>query len=256
MRKATINGMVVEIYDSIEDLPIIRYHKYNKMLLVDAGVGSDLAAFDSHIEKAIRYINSNTPNMAAVELNNLRQNVLFIHSEVSPKNLAFAALVKSINGKPCNDLSDDGLHNLAKRFSEVPQSEITAHVEAVKKKIDEELTLYFPRLFDNAEVKEYYDILKKRTMAVLQSIIEGETGESAREIDNITGELITYFNPQAYIGPESVEVKHDRQFENMCLILSQNLHVDPKEFTVLSYYNAFEFVKEQNKKAEKAKKAK
>lgn len=256
MRKTRINGMVVEIYDSIEDLPIIRYHKYNKMLLVDAGVGSDLAAFDSHIEKAIRYINSNTPNMAAVELNNMRQNVLFIHSEVSPKNLAFAALVKSIDGKPYNDLSDDALHNLAKMFSEVPQSEITAHVEAVKKKIDEELTLYFPRLFDNAEVKEYYDILKKRTMAVLQSIIDGETGESAREIDNITGELITYFNPQAYIGPESVEVKHDRQFENMCLILSQNLHVDPKEFSVLSYYNAFEFVKEQNKKATKAAKAK
>ena len=60
MKTVQIKGMNVEIYDSIEDLPILRFHKYNKMLLVDAGVGSDLADFDRHIEKAIRYAASPT----------------------------------------------------------------------------------------------------------------------------------------------------------------------------------------------------
>ena len=157
MKNVQIKGMNVELYDSIEDLPIMRFHKYNKMLLVDAGVGSDLSDFDRHIEKVIRYLNSPTPNMATVELENMRQNIYFIQSEVSPRHLAFAVLVKSINGKPRNDLSDDGLQQTMSLFKDVANSEITAHLEAVKKKIDDELRLYFPRLFDDATLKEYYD---------------------------------------------------------------------------------------------------
>lgn len=119
------------------------------------------------------------------------------------------------------------------------------------------MRLYFTRLFDDATLKEYYDKLKQRTIVVLRTIIDGRATEAdAKEIDDITAELITYFNPQTFTGPESVEIRHDRQFENMCLILSQNLHVDPKKFTVLEYYNAFEYIKEQAKKANKQKKIK
>lgn len=257
MKTVLINNKKVELYDSIEDLPIIRFHKYNKMLLVDAGIGSDLADFDRHIEKAIRYAAGTKPDLAIAELQNLRQNVYFVQSEMSPRYLAFAVLVKSIDGTPCDDLSDDGLQKTISLFSDVPHSEITSQLETVKKKIDDELRLYFPRLFDDAQVKEYYDKLKQRTIAVLRTIIDGRaTEEDAKEIDNITGELITYFNPQEYSGSDGVEIRQDRQFENMCLLLSQNLHVEPKKFTVLEYYNAFEFIKEQAKKANKLKKTK
>ena len=134
MKNVQIKGMNVELYDSIEDLPIMRFHKYNKMLLVDAGVGSDLSDFDRHIEKVIRYLNSPTPNMATVELENMRQNIYFIQSEVSPRHLAFAVLVKSINGNPRNDLSDDGLQKTMSLLKDVANSEITAHWKRLKKK--------------------------------------------------------------------------------------------------------------------------
>lgn len=254
MKTVTIKDMSVEIYDSIEDLPILRFHKYNKMLLVDAGIGSDLADFDRHIEKAIKYAASPTPNLAISELQNLRQNVYFVQSELSPRYLAFAVLVKSINGRACNDLSDDGLQKIISLFNDVSHSEITAQLEAVKKKIDDELRLYFPRLFDDATLKEYYDKLKQRTIVVLRTIIDGRATEAdAKEIDDITSELITYFNPQEFTGSNGVEIQQDRQFENICLILSQNLHVDPKRFTVLEYYNAFEYIKDQARKANKQK---
>ena len=257
MRTVDINGKKVVLYDSIDELPMLRFHKYNKMLLVDAGVGSDLSDFDRHIEKVIRYLNSPTPNMATVELENMRQNIYFIQSEVSPRHLAFAVLVKSINGKPRNDLSDDGLQKIVDLFADVPNAELTAHLEAVKKKIDEELRLYFPRIFDDAALKEYFDQLKERTVILLRTIIAGEATETdAKRIDEITAELITYFNPQSFSGADSVEIRYDKQFENMCLILSQNLHVDPKRFTVLEYYNAFEYVKEQARKAQKQKNVK
>lgn len=100
MKECIINKHNVVLYDSIDELPMSRFHKYNKMLLVDAGVGSDLSDFDRHIEKVIRYLNSPTPNMATVELENMRQNIYFIQSEVSPRHLAFAVLVKSIMVNP------------------------------------------------------------------------------------------------------------------------------------------------------------
>lgn len=119
------------------------------------------------------------------------------------------------------------------------------------------MRLYFPRIFDDAALKEYFDQLKERTVILLRTIIAGEATETdAKRIDEITAELITYFNPQSFSGADSVEIRYDKQFENMCLILSQNLHVDPKKFTVLEYYNAFEYVKEQARKAQKQKNVK
>ena len=56
MRLLQLGKHKVELYDSIEDLPMMRFHKYNKMLLVDAGIGSDLNDFDRHIEKALWFL--------------------------------------------------------------------------------------------------------------------------------------------------------------------------------------------------------
>lgn len=257
MKTTKIGERAVVLYDSIDELPILRFHAYNKMLLIDAGVGSDLNDWDAHIEKAIRFIRKEKPDFAEKELDNLRQNVYFVQSAISPKYLAFACLVKSVDGTEYNDMTADGLQKVLDLFADAPNAELTAQLEAVKKKIDEELRLYFPRLFDDATLKEYYDKLKQRTIVVLRTIIDGRATEAdAKEIDDITAELITYFNPQTFTGSESVEIRHDRQFENMCLILSQNLYVDPKKFTVLEYYNAFEYIKEQAKKASKQKKPK
>ena len=248
MKKILIGNKTVEIYDAIEELPITRFHKYNKMLLIDSGIGSDLSDFDNHIERAIRFCKVN-PDITAKELENLRQNVYFVQSELSPKMLAFCVLIKSIDGKQCNDISDDALAELQKDLSEMPIKELTAQLEAVKKKIDEELQLYFPKLFDDATIKEYYDQLKQRTLLMLDAIIQGDESDKREEIDHITTLLLTYTKPKSFSGSDSVEIQYDKQFENMCLMLSQHLHVNPKSFTVLEYYNAFEYIKEQAKKA-------
>lgn len=254
MKTIKVGLKSVEIYDAIEELPISRFHKFNKMVLVDAGIGSDLSDFDNHIERAIRFSKTN-PEVTAIELQNLRQNVYFIQSGISPKMLAFCVLVKSINGNPCNDLSDDGLTALQKEFEDMPFNELTAQLEAVKKKIDNELQLYFPGQFDDAAVKEYYDTLKRRTMLMLDSIIAGDLEDKRTEIDAITTALITYTKPMEFQGKKSIEISYDKQFESMCLLLSQQLHVNPKNFTVLEYYNSFEYLKQLVKDA-KAKKTK
>lgn len=248
-----IGKHTVEMYDTIEELPVVRFHKYQKLLLIDAGVGADITAFDQRIEKARRYLMEGKTEKAQMELENLRQAVYFIQAEFSPKHRAFAALVTKIDGKEYADAGDATLDAITGILNDVPESELTALLEAVKKKIDEELRLYFPALFADSEVKEYYDILKKRTLAILQNIIDGNP-ESTTEIEKLTTELITYSNPKVFAGSDGVEIQFDREFENLCLVLSEQLHVRPKEYTVLEFYNAFDFVKERAKQAEKAQK--
>ena len=251
MRKIVLAKHKVELYDSLDELPIVRFHKYNKMLLIDAGVGSDLSDWDAHMEKVVRYCRLNQPDKAEKEIGNIRQNIYFIQSEISPKHLAFAALVKSIDGKLVDDLTDDGLQKVLDLFAEATNKELTDHMESVKKKIDEEMLLYFPMLFDDSTVKEYYDLLRERTLLMLNSTIEGV--DRSNEIDDLTGQLITYTNPQSFSGTDSVEIQYDKQFENMCLMIAQHLHVNAKKYTVLEYYNAFEFIKKSLKSKNKSK---
>lgn len=247
-----IGKHTVEYYDTIDALPIVRFHKYQKLLLVDAGVGSDITAFDQRVEKARRFIVAGKPDQAQQELENLRQCVYLIQTELSPKHRAFAALVTKIDGQDCNDIGDDALAAVTEKLNDVPEIELTARLDAVKKKIDGELMLYFPALFNDSDVKEYYDILRKRTLEILNGIVAGEQAPDRTAIvEKLTTALITYSHPKLFTGSDGVEIQFDRQFENLCLVLSEQLHVDPKKYSVLEFYNAFDFVKERAKQAER-----
>lgn len=240
------------MYDSIDELPIVRFHKYQKMLLVDAGIGSDIAAFDQRTEKMRRYLMSGKPDKAQQELENVRQCVFLMQSGLNPSHLAFACLVTKIDGNDCNDISDDSLRAVVGRLNDVPVKELAAQLDAVKKKIDAELMLYFPRLFNDSSVKEYFDLLRERTLGILNAIIAGEPNPDKTDaVEKLTTALITYANPKTFSGPDGVEVQFDRQFENLCLVLSEQLNVKPKEYSVMEFYNAFDFVNERAKKSER-----
>lgn len=255
MQTVKIGKHTVEMYDTIEELPIVRFHKYQKLLLVDAGIGSDIAAFDQRLLKAREFIAAKKPEQAQQELENLRQCVFMIQTGLAPKHRAFAALVTKLDGRDCTDIGDDALAAITETLNDAPEQELTAQLDAVKKKIDGELMLYFPALFNDSDVKEYYDLLRKRTLEILNGIIAGEKAPDKSEIvTKLTTALITYSNPKLFTGSDGVEIQFERQFENLCLVLSEQLHVEPKKYTVLEFYNAFDFVKERAKQAEMAQK--
>lgn len=138
-----LGGKKVEIYDSIETLPIINFQKYNKFILVDSLIGSDLADVTTAINRAIKYLGAERTDLAITQLQNVISCVSLISQEISPKYLAFAALVKSVNGKINNDLSDAGLHALMRSLTEVktPKLKLTHNMvvtlmEKVKKKLN------------------------------------------------------------------------------------------------------------------------
>lgn len=253
MRKVTLGGHTVQLYDSIDELPMVRFHKYTKMLLVDAGVGSDINDFDRHIERAALYIRKGDNENAAKEMENLRQNVYLILQEQSVRDLSFACLVAAIDGKECADLSDDSLAEVLHMLGGAPRKDIADSLESAKKKIDGELATYFPDLFDDVAAKEYYDIMKRRTLAVLQGIIDDNLDEFKQQVDEMTERMILYMNPKSFVGKASIEIHHDKSFEDMCLLITRDTHADAKKMTVLEFYNGYEFIVRQAKKANKAR---
>jgi hypothetical protein len=170
MKELQIGKHRVLIYDSIDELPIRRFHKFNRYMLIDSGIGSDLNDINAHINRIAQYMTSDL-DKGRIELENLRQSLYLISEETNPKHLSFAVLVHSIDGKRVLDLSDDNMAKVINTLGEVKKSVLDRLIETVKKKIETELRLYFPRQFDDVAVKDYFDRLKSRVLLQLDTLI-------------------------------------------------------------------------------------
>lgn len=135
MKTIELNNNIVKVYDSIDEMPIINFQKYNKYLLIDAGIGSTVDDIDTHLVRIAKYIKASSPKNALIELQNMRQNIHMINSQISPKYLAFAALIHSVNGNELTDLSDDNLKSILNSLQKVKHSSIVNFLWSLKKKL-------------------------------------------------------------------------------------------------------------------------
>lgn len=135
MKTINTGKHVVKLYDSVDELPISAYQRYNKFLLIDAGIGSSIDDVDIHIVKLAKLIGANEREKAVQELQNMRQNLFMINSNISPKYLAFAALVYSVDGKRVDAVSDDDYHELLTKIQEIPHGLLSRTLDWLKKKL-------------------------------------------------------------------------------------------------------------------------
>lgn len=250
MKTIEANNKIIKLYDSIDEMPIANFQKYNKCVLIDSGIGSDIDSVDSHIVKIAKLVNSGNNARAMQELQNMRQNMHMIVQNVSPKYMAFAALVHSIDGVVVTDLSDSNLVEIINSISSVKASIVDNILEWLKKKLQTELETYFPAEFDSAKEKETYNRLKQRTVLVLQGIAEDiDTSDEVAAIDEF---LFSLYKPQQFTGKDSAEIRYDKQFEGACLVISQKTNMDARKMTVLQFYTALDNVSKQIEAEKKA----
>jgi hypothetical protein len=160
--------------------------------------------------------------------------------------------VAEIDDVEMNDLSDDGLERVRQMLEDAPRKDITAALQAVKKKIDEDLTLYFPSLFDSTDEKEYYDMMKRRAQMELEQITDGDSEERRARITELEDRMVTAVKPRTFTGRDAFGVQHDKAYMKMCLMISSNLNADATRMTVLEYYTASEYMHEMAKERQKA----
>lgn len=248
MKKVEIGGLVVEMYDDIEDLPLRNYQKFNKYLIADSGIGSDMADVDTHIQRIASLIGKDNDKVLR-ELQNLHNNIAMLLSEVSPKLLSFAALVRSVNGEVNDDLSDEGLKRLAAKLELATIREVDRELEDSKKKLEEELLVYFPKYFSDVEAKKADNFVRRRCIAILGCIVNG--GDVRKAVEPFDDELLGRYKPKTFAGRDSALVKYDKNFEQSCLVVAQKSGIDPKTMTVQQYYSALENIEKQIKAEQK-----
>lgn len=99
-------------------------------------------------------------------------------------------------------------------------------------------------------VRDYYDTMKRRTLAILEGIVNGDDRKDA--IEQLTDRLVLWMKPKCFTGSKSVEIGHDKDFESLCLTIQKETGADPKRMTVLEFYNAYEYIRKLSKERQKS----
>ncbi|MGB0896922.1 MAG: hypothetical protein ACPGRW_06340 [Flavobacteriaceae bacterium] len=110
---------LINIYDSIEMLPVKRFQKFNKLQLLSSDVGSDFTDYAQRIATIGQYVGKGLQDLALKELENLNMSLFNGFNEVSPHSLSFAILIKSIGNKEYLDYSEDGLQEVLKDLDKI-----------------------------------------------------------------------------------------------------------------------------------------
>lgn len=134
MKTISLANRTIKLYDSIDEMPIENFQKYNKYIIIDAGLGSDIDSVDEHIVQLAKLINSDDKKKAMQELQNMRQNMHMIVSGISPRYMAFAALIYSIDGKKVESQSDTSLQELLSDLKKAEHNSIIETLFQLKKK--------------------------------------------------------------------------------------------------------------------------
>ena len=247
MIEKAVNGHRLVFYDSVEDLPIVQFHRYSKFLLVESGIGDNINDIDKHITRIINFFGDRKKMQQ--ELMNLRQCLYIIATEQDIHNKATLCLVRSVDGRTWEDFSDSGLDQLYKLINGASVKELDSVAAKVRDAIDENLIQYFPKVFEDSLQKNYVDLLRKRALLQIASIVKEE--DNSGEIEQVNKGIYRMQNPKGFMGQDSEEVRFDKQFEDMCLLMAKEFGGGIKQYTTMEFYAAFERLTKQYNEAKK-----
>lgn len=116
MQLMNINGNRLDMYDSITELPVLNFHEFNRNLIIDAGIGSDMEAIDAKLARLSRLIQSDKKEAALTDIMNIRTGLYMILNGISPKMRAFIAMIKTLNGEAVTNYSEENVQRITKEL--------------------------------------------------------------------------------------------------------------------------------------------
>lgn len=248
MITTTFNGHTLEIYDSIDELPINRFMVYNRNAMIDAGVGSDVNSYVEHTRSVRKFLELGEKGKADQELENMETNIYFILSQSNPAFLSFFALIKSFNGRELTDLEVFNPEKLQLELSKKGFSigKLKGLLSRVKKKFDQEFEIFLTSIAGISQMKRKTLLLRERALHVLDQIITGSN--KTVEISAVEKMIFEYYKPQVFGGEKGLEARAIIDFEDTCNILEQIGFTNPRKMSTLSFFRALTQLKKQNGK--------
>ena len=247
MRKEKLNNHIFEFYESIDELPIERFHQYSRYMLVASGIGDTIGDIDKHINRVMGLLTIDVKK-AQQELLNLRQSLFMVATQQDVTFKGFFFFTKKVDGKEWADFSDSGIDALFALAQEESVGRVKEVQRAISERVDEELQRYFPEMFDDSRDKNLCELLRKKALLQIDEILNAN--DNSIEIDKLSHKILEKFDPKDYENDKAI-VEFDRQFENMCLILSKEFQGGVKGYTVKEFYSAYTLLKAQQEEIKK-----
>lgn len=241
------NGHKVALYASAEEMPIKRYNKFQKYLLVESGVGSDVESAGRHLSKLFEFIGGSMKDESLVEAKNLFYNFYMIQQEENLPAMALACLVASIDEEPVVDLSEENLKVIVEKLSffGFTQKEVKARIDEIKKKIASELKRYVPSFFNSGDNFEFFANVKRKALLLAE---EEETGvPNVEEMEKIDRYFLEQSKPHNFDADseENAVLRHDLNYESLCAVLENNGVHSPQNLSTMQFYHRLEYFKKQ-----------
>lgn len=143
----------IELFDSIHNLPILRFQRFNKYQMQASEIGNTFADYDARTQKAIQLFKKNMIQEGIRELENRRQTVFNAFNDFSPMGKSFAVLVKRIDKTSYEDFSPDNLDRCIEHLEKIGLGNLESieKLREVKKKSKRNL-LFIIRNFSRKTV--------------------------------------------------------------------------------------------------------
>lgn len=137
MKTIQLGKNVIEIFDDIKEFPITRYKDFQKYLVEDSGIGSNMGAVNKHFEMLDRFLKAGKLSEAQQERDNLHMNLFMMIEGISITSVSFCCLIHSINGDVVKDLTEEGLKAMGEKLADhgMTSGQLDDLLEDVKKKL-------------------------------------------------------------------------------------------------------------------------
>lgn len=246
MLKENINGHKIELYDSIDELPIERFYFFNRQILMDSGVGSTMDDISARGGKLIR-LTKTDPDKAGIEAMNMIGAIANCIQNINPEMGAFLALVKTVNGEPWTDLSNEGVQAFQETIKTAKRTTILDLVKKIRRAIRSEMSIFF-KTGNGSEAKEYYQKLKQKLILQMKGVQGQEIQEDMKTLDEAMMQMDSVI---PYLGENGVQVKDIIGGKEAIAMVTKYIGKDAKDMSVLEFYTVVEMIRKEVQKNKK-----
>lgn len=124
----------ITLYDSIDNMPQLRKHLFDQLLLMESGIGGGIKGIETAFQRLDSFIRAKKYDSLVTERQNLHFKFLNGIAAVNFKSLAFICLVSNIDGKPVKITQKEDAEKYSEQvLSKVSHKELNDFIEEVKK---------------------------------------------------------------------------------------------------------------------------
>lgn len=106
------------------------------------------------------------------------------------------------------------------------------------------MAFYFPAKEESPELIETLLLLKRETLLILEGIRKDDKSKF-EEAKKVREKMISEREILLFVGPESWEIKLEKQHQEMSNIITQNSGSEAERLTIFQYFSKEETIKKQ-----------